>query len=225
MNRILIIEDDDVISGLIEKNLINWGYDVKRVENFDKVMEDFDKFSPNLVIMDVNLPFYNGYYWCREIRKISNVPIVFLSSASENLNAVMAMDMGADDYITKPFAMEVLLAKIKALFRRSYDFISKTETITYKDLELNLSEMTVSHLDKKEILTKNEFKILEMLLVNKGKVISREKIMTHLWQSDEYIDDNTLTVNISRLRSKLKSLGFEHIIHTKVGVGYYVEED
>ncbi len=158
MNRILIIEDDDIISKLIEKNLINWGYEVKKVENFDKVMEDFGKFSPNLVIMDVTLPFYNGYYWCREIRKISNIPIIFLSSASENLNAVMAMDMGADDYITKPFAMEVLLAKIKVLFRRSYDFISKTEIVIYRDLEVNLSEMTVSHLDKKEILTKNEFK-------------------------------------------------------------------
>ncbi|MDO5040589.1 MAG: response regulator transcription factor [Peptoniphilus sp.] len=225
MNKILIVEDDGIISKLIEKNLINWGYHVMRVEKFDKVMEYFERFMPNLVIMDVTLPFYNGYYWCREIRKVSNVPIVFLSSASENLNAVMAMDMGADDYITKPFDMEVLLAKIKALFRRSYDFVSKSEKITYKGLELNLSEMTISHLDKREVLTKNEFKILEMLLVNKGQVLSREKIMVRLWQSDEYIDDNTLTVNVSRLRAKLKAMGFENIIHTKVGVGYYVEAD
>ncbi len=225
MNKIIIVEDDDIIAKLIEKNLINWGYDVKRVENFDKVMEDFEEFAPNLVIMDVTLPFYNGYYWCREIRKVSNVPIVFLSSASENLNAVMAMDMGADDYITKPFDMEVLLAKIKALFRRSYDFVSKPEKILYRELELNLSEMTISHMDKREVLTKNEFKILEIILVNRGQVISREKIMVRLWQSDEYIDDNTLTVNVSRLRAKLKSLGLDNIIHTKVGVGYYVETD
>lgn len=225
MNKILIVEDDEIISKSIEKNLITWGYEVSRVTDFKNVLEDFSKFSPNLVILDIGLPFFNGYHWCREIRKISKLPIIFLSSASENLNIIMAMDMGADDFITKPFDMEILIAKIRALLRRSYDFVKEIDFIQHKELELNLSEMIVSYNGQNEVLTKNEFKILELLLRNKGSVVTRESIMDRLWQSDEYIDDNTLSVNVARLRLKLKDMGVEELIKTKVGVGYYVQGD
>lgn len=225
MNKILIVEDDKIIANSIKNNLTAWGFEVCIVKDYKNVMEEFKEFSPNLVLLDITLPFFNGYHWCKEIRKLSNVPIIFLSSLSENLNIVMAMDLGADDYITKPFDMEILLAKIKALLRRSYDFVQEINFIHHKGLELNLSEMKLEYEGKWELLTKNEFKILELLLKNKGNIITREKLMKRLWMSDEYIDDNTLTVNIARLRSKLKNLGVEDLIKTKVGVGYYVQGD
>lgn len=223
MNNIFIVEDDPIIANSIKSNLTSWGFEVRVSEDYKNVIEEFQKFSPNLVLLDITLPFFNGYHWCKMIREKSTVPIIFLSSSSENLNIIMAMDLGADDYITKPFNMDILLAKIRALLRRSYDFVSDINFIYHNGLELNLSEMKVSYGGKTEILTKNEFKILELLLKNKGSVITREKLMKRLWMSDEYIDDNTLTVNVARLRTKLKEIGVGDLIITKVGVGYYVQ--
>lgn len=223
MNKIFIVEDDPIIANSIKSNLTSWRFEVRVSEDYKNVIEEFQKFSPNLVLLDITLPFFNGYHWCKMIREKSTVPIIFLSSSSENLNIIMAMDLGADDYITKPFNMDILLAKIRALLRRSYDFVSDINFIYHNGLELNLSEMKVSYGGKTEILTKNEFKILELLLKNKGSVITREKLMKRLWMSDEYIDDNTLTVNVARLRTKLKEIGVGDLIITKVGVGYYVQ--
>lgn len=223
MNNIFIVEDDPIIANSIKSNLTSWGFEVRVSEDYKNVIEEFQKFSPNLVLLDITLPFFNGYHWCKMIREKSTVPIIFLSSSSENLNIIMAMDLGADDYITKPFNMDILLAKIRALLRRSYDFVSDINFIYHNGLELNLSEMKVSYEGKTEILTKNEFKILELLLKNKGSVITREKLMKRLWMSDEYIDDNTLTVNVARLRTRLKEIGVGDLIITKVGVGYYVQ--
>lgn len=223
MNKIFIVEDDPIIANSIKSNLTSWGFEVRVSEDYKNVIEEFQKFSPNLVLLDITLPFFNGYHWCKMIREKSTVPIIFLSSSSENLNIIMAMDLGADDYITKPFNMDILLAKIRALLRRSYDFVSDINFIYHNGLELNLSEMKVSYEGKTEILTKNEFKILELLLKNKGSVITREKLMKRLWMSDEYIDDNTLTVNVARLRTRLKEIGVGDLIITKVGVGYYVQ--
>ena len=224
MHRIMIVEDDEIISSEIKKNLKQWNYEVFIIKDFQKVMESFFDCSPHLVLLDVSLPFFDGYHWCQEIRKLSKVPIVFISSASENMNIVMAMNLGGDDYILKPFDLTVLEAKIKALIRRTYDFGKGTEILENEGLILNLSEMTVTYENKTVNLTKNEFKILETMLKQEG-IIRREELMEKLWQSDYYIDDNTLTVNVGRLRKTLKELGASNVIHTKKGVGYYVGKE
>lgn len=224
MHRIMIVEDDEIISSEIKKNLKQWNYEVFIIKDFQKVMESFFDCSPHLVLLDVSLPFFDGYHWCQEIRKLSKVPIVFISSASENMNIVMAMNLGGDDYILKPFDLTVLEAKIKALIRRTYDFGKGTEILEKEGLILNLSEMTVTYENKTVNLTKNEFKILETMLKQEG-IIRREELMEKLWQSDYYIDDNTLTVNVGRLRKTLKELGASNVIHTKKGVGYYVGKE
>lgn len=224
MHRILIVEDNEIISSEIKKNLKQWNYEVFIIKDFQKVMESFFDCSPHLVLLDVSLPFFDGYHWCQEIRKLSKVPIVFISSASENMNIVMAMNLGGDDYILKPFDLTVLEAKIKALIRRTYDFGKGTEILEKEGLILNLSEMTVTYEKKTVNLTKNEFKILETMLKQEG-IIRREELMEKLWQSDYYIDDNTLTVNVGRLRKTLKELGASNVIHTKKGVGYYVGKE
>lgn len=224
MHRIMIVEDDEIISSEIKKNLKQWNYEVFIIKDFQKVMESFFDCSPHLVLLDVSLPFFDGYHWCQEIRKLSKVPIVFISSASENMNIVMAMNLGGDDYILKPFDLTVLEAKIKALIRRTYDFGKGTEILEKEGLILNLSEMTVTYEKKTVNLTKNEFKILETMLKQEG-IIRREELMEKLWQSDYYIDDNTLTVNVGRLRKTLKELGASNVIHTKKGVGYYVGKE
>lgn len=224
MHRIMIVEDNEIISSEIKKNLKQWNYEVFIIKDFQKVMESFFDCSPHLVLLDVSLPFFDGYHWCQEIRKLSKVPIVFISSASENMNIVMAMNLGGDDYILKPFDLTVLEAKIKALIRRTYDFGKGTEILEKEGLILNLSEMTVTYEKKTVNLTKNEFKILETMLKQEG-IIRREELMEKLWQSDYYIDDNTLTVNVGRLRKTLKELGASNVIHTKKGVGYYVGKE
>lgn len=222
MYRILIVEDDPIIASSICKGLISWGYDAYCIEDFERIMDCFHAFQPHLVLMDVKLPFYDGYSWCREMRKVSKVPIIFVSSAIDNLNIIMAVHMGADDYVTKPFEMELLEAKIQALLRRTYDFAGGTEILEHEGLCLNIQEMSVSYESKSKELTKNEFRILEALLQNKGQVISRDDLMNRLWQSDLYVDDNTLTVNVTRLRNSLKEIGLSEFIKTKRGVGYYL---
>ena len=223
MYKILIVEDDDVIAREISSQIQNWGYKTKVVENFEKVIKDFASFSPQLVLMDISLPFFNGYYWCAEIRKISKVPIIFLSSAADNMNIVMAINMGADDFIAKPFDMNVLTAKIQAMIRRSYDFSGQMSLIEHRGAILNTSDASLTYQGQKIELTKNDYRILEILMENKENVVSRDTLMTRLWETDSYVDENTLTVNMARLRRKLEAAGLTNFIVTKKGIGYLVE--
>lgn len=220
MYKIFIVEDDEIIARGIKEHLNAWDYDVHCVEDFSNVMTEFVKFDPQLVLMDITLPFFNGYYWCGEIRKVSKVPVVFLSSAPDNMNIVMAVNMGADDFISKPFDLEVLTVKIQAMLRRSYDFAGKSQILEHRGAILNLTETTLTYQDEKVELTKNEFRILQILMENKEKVVSRDTLMTKLWESDDYVDENTLSVNVNRLRKKLEVLGLSDFIITKKGIGY-----
>ncbi len=223
MYRILIVEDDEIIAKAIENRIISWGYEAKRIQDFQHVFQEFGAFDPHLVLIDISLPFYNGYHWCSEIRKVSKVPILFISSASDKMNIVMAINMGGDDFIAKPFDLEVLTAKIQALLRRSYDFTAHNNLLEHQGAVLNTNDTTLTYQSKKLELTKNDYRILMTLMENKGKVITRENLMMKLWESDEYIDENTLTVNMTRLRRKLESIGLVDFITTKKGIGYIIE--
>lgn len=223
MYRILIVEDDRSIGEAIVRQTELWGLNGRTVQNFHNVMEEFTAFDPHLVLLDIILPFYNGYHWCSEIRKVSNVPIIFISSASDNMNIVMAMNMGGDDLIAKPFDSSVLIAKIQALLRHSYDFGS-VPILEHCGAALNTGDNTLTYEGRKIDLTKNEYRILLALLGSKGRVVSREKLMERLWESDSFVDENTLTVNINRLRKKLDSEGLHDFITTKFGVGYLIED-
>lgn len=220
MYKIFMVEDDEIIARSIREHLQAWNYDVCCVEDFSNVVAEFVRFDPQLVLMDITLPFFNGYHWCSEIRKISKVPVIFLSSAADNMNIVMAVNMGADDFIPKPFDLEALTVKIQAMLRRSYDFAGTGSMLEHKGAILNLNETTLTYQEQKIELTKNEFRILEILMENKEKVVSRETLMTKLWESDNYVDENTLSVNVNRLRKKLEALGLEEFILTKKGIGY-----
>lgn len=224
MYKILIIEDDIVISELLKNNLCKWGYEAKGILNFKNVIDEFKNFNPELVLIDINLPFYNGYYWCSEIRKISKLPIIFISSESDNMNYIMAINMGADDFIVKPFDLNIFLAKVQALLRRTYSFKVKMNVLESNGVILNLEEITLAYKDHKLSLSKNEFKILQILLENKNKAVSREEIMVYLWESESYIDDNTLTVNVTRIRKRLEEIGLNDFIKTKKGIGYIIGE-
>lgn len=225
MYKILIVEDDRVISQEVSKHLTRWGYEVYQIKDFTRVTEEFIAIEPHLVLMDIGLPFFNGYYWCTEIRKKSKLPIVFLSSVSDSMNIVMAMNMGADDFITKPFELEVLAAKVQAMLRRAYDFIEECTQLEHKGVILNLADATLVSADNKIKLTKNEFLMLQILFEKKGKVVSREQIMKKLWNTDYFIDDNTLTVNMGRVRKKLEEAGLIEFITTKKGMGYILENE
>lgn len=223
MYRILIVEDDPVIAGEVKRHLEEWGYEAERAEDFRDVMPRFAAFRPQLVLMDISLPFYNGYYWCSQIRRISRVPVIFLSSASDSMNIVMAMNMGGDDFITKPFDFGVLTAKVRAMLRRTYDFGGETNLMEHRGAVLNTDDGTLTYRGERMELTKNELRILRLLLENKGRAVSRSGIMMRLWETDSYVDDNTLTVNMTRLRRKLEAAGLEDFIATRKGVGYLVE--
>ena len=223
MYKILIIEDDLTMAQAIQKEMKMWGNDAQYVQDFKNVLETFAEFDPHLVLMDITLPFYNGYHWCSEIRKFSRVPIIFISSAADNMNIIMAMNLGADDFVAKPFDLNVLLAKIQALLRRSYDFAPTSNVLAHRGALLDLNDHTLSFNGEDIPLTKNEYRILSCLMEQKGKVISREKLMERLWETDQFVDENTLTVNINRLRKKLDSAGLIHFITTKFGVGYLIE--
>ncbi len=220
MYRILIVEDDDVIAGVLERHLRQWGMEVCRPEEFDNITRDFARCQPQLVLMDISLPNYNGFYWCAEIRKLSSVPIIFLSSASDNMNIIMAMNQGGDDFIAKPFDLNVLMAKIQALLRRAYSFQGTSSLLEHGGIVLNLGDASVSYQESRTELTKNEFKILQLLMERAGNIVTREEIMKRLWESDSFIDDNTLTVNMTRLRKKLESIGLSNVIATQKGLGY-----
>lgn len=222
MYRIFMVEDDETIAKTVKQHLERWDYTVHIAQNFDNVLGEFAEVSPQLVLMDIRLPLFDGYHWCAEIRKVSKVPVIFLSSMADNMNIVMAVNMGADDFIPKPFDLEVLKVKIQALLRRSYDFAGNSSVLEHKGVLLNLSEAVVSYGSEKQELTKNELKILQVLFENKEKIVTRETLMTKLWESDAYVDENTLSVNVNRLRKKLAALGLEEFILTKKGIGYRI---
>lgn len=223
MYRILIVEDDLTIAGTLASHLRKWDYEADYVEDFKNVMERFGAFDPQLVILDIGLPFFNGFYWCQQIRQVSQVPIIFLSSLDDNMNIVMAMNMGGDEFIEKPFDLNVVTAKVQALLRRSYSFGTASNIMEYHGAVLNVNDAVLTFQNQKVNLTKNEFQILKVLLENVGKIVSRDRIIENLWDSDAFIDDNTLTVNVTRLRRKLEELGMTDVIRTKKGIGYMVE--
>lgn len=223
MYRIMIVEDDPVIARTVKETLISWGMEVYCVQDFRNIMAEFAGVSPHLVLMDISLPFFNGFHWCQEIRKVSSVPVIFLSSASDNMNIIMAVNMGADDFIAKPFDLSIMTAKVQALLRRTYDFGRETGLLEHCGAILDTGNGVLNYNGQRIELTRNEWRILQVLMENKGRAVSRDTLMTKLWESDSFIDDNTLTVNVTRLRRKLAEAGLDDFIHTKKGVGYLVE--
>ena len=224
MYRILIIEDDFSMAEAMKKQIESWGHEVRLVEDFQNVISAFAEYDPHMVLVDVMLPFFNGYHWCREIRKISDIPVIFISSASDNMNIVMAMTMGGDDFIPKPVDPTVMMAKIQAVLRRAYELGGgNTSVLEHRGAVLNLNDTSLTFQSERLELSKNEFRILQTLMENKGKIVSRDTLMTRLWQTDSYVEENTLTVNITRLRRKLDNIGLEGFITTRVGSGYIVE--
>lgn len=223
MYHIMLVEDDEALCAQIREGLGKWGFSADVAVNFENIIEDFNRIKPQLVIMDVNLPCFDGFHWCRKIREISKVPVVFLSSRDTNMDIIMGVNTGADDYITKPFSMQVLIAKLQAVIRRTYDYASANpEYIEHKGLMLNSGEGLVTSGDNRVELTRNEHKILTLLMNNKGRVVSRESMMQLLWDDALYVNDNTLTANINRLRGKLADIGQPDFIITKKGQGYMV---
>lgn len=223
MYRILLVEDDSGIAQAICEQGAMWELDVRCVRNFHDVLGEFTAYDPQLVLMDISLPFFNGYHWCSEIRRVSRVPLIFLSSAADNMNIVMAMNMGGDDFIAKPFDLNVLLAKIQAILRRTYDFAAPAPTLEHRGAVLNTADASLTYRGQRIELTKNDYRILQTLLERKGSVVSRETLMEKLWETDSFVDENTLTVNIARLRRKLEAAGLPDYITTKKGLGYLIE--
>ncbi|MDD3240039.1 MAG: response regulator transcription factor [Lachnospira sp.] len=223
MYKIMVVEDDQVIAKTLASHMEKWGYEAMCVTDFKNVMTDFHTFNPHIVLMDIGLPFFNGYHWCTQIRSVSKVPVIFLSSMSDNMNIVMAINMGGDDFITKPYDLNVVVAKVQALLRRTYDFTENTNVIEHLGGTLNLNDQTFTYQDTKVELTKNEYRILQCLMENVGRVVSRDSIMEKLWEDESFVDDNTLTVNVNRLRKKLDDAGVSDYIKTKKGTGYIIE--
>ena len=223
MYRIFLVEDDQSIAGAVAKHLDSWGWEVHRVMDFQRVLEEFQAFGPDLVLLDIGLPFRNGYHWCAGMRKVSRVPIVFLSSASDNMNIVMAMNMGGDDFVAKPFDLDVLTAKVQALLRRTYDFGAAAPLLEARGAVLDTGDNSLTYEGQKLELTRNEYRMLQVLLEQKGRTVSRETLMQRLWETDSFVDENTLTVNMARLRRKLEGLGLTEFIRTKKGLGYLIE--
>ncbi len=223
MYRILIVEDDPGIARGLGQLIAAWGMEAVTVRDFQNVSGEFAACNPHLVLMDIGLPFMNGYHWCSEIRRVSQVPIIFLSSASDNMNIIMAMNMGADDFIPKPFDGNVLIAKIQALLRRAYSFGESSPVLEHRGAMLNTGDNSLTYQGKQISLSKNEYRILLELMKSRGKVVSREKLMEALWQTDSFVDENALTVNVGRLRKKLEAAGLTDFIETKFGVGYRID--
>lgn len=223
MYKIFLAEDDEVICSLVKKHLESWGYKVYAAEDFSDIMGEFVRVDPQLVILDLKLPCYNGFHWCDEIRRVSQVPVIFLSSAADNMNMVMAMSRGADDFIPKPFHLEVLSAKVQAILRRAYSFGAEANLLERGGAVLNLGSGDLSFQGRSVSLTRNELKILNLLFSQAGNVVSREDIMQMLWENDDFVDDNTLTVNVNRLRRKLEEIGLGNMILTKKGRGYMIK--
>lgn len=223
MYRIYIIEDDNIIAGKIKEHMTNWGFEARCASDFRNIMSEFAQYDPHMVLLDISLPFFNGYHWCEEIRRVSKIPVIFLSSAADNMNIIMAMSMGGDDFIAKPFDMNVLVAKVQAVLRRTYDFGGQTQVIEHRGALLNMSDASLVYNGEPVELTRNDYKILLTLMENRGSIVSRETLMEKLWETDCFVDENTLTVNIARLRKKLDGAGLTGFITTKKGIGYIVE--
>lgn len=224
MYRIFIVEDDAVIASAVEGHLRSWGWDARCAGDFWNILAEFAAFDLQLVLMDISLPSYNGYHWCGQIRQVSRVPVIFISSAADNLNIVMAVNMGGDDFIAKPFDLDVLTAKIQAMLRRTYDFAGQSRLLEHRGAVLNVDDGTLNAGNGRIDLTRNEHRILQVLLENKGRIVSRDTLMLRLWESDSYVDDNTLTVNMTRLRKKLEENGLTDFITTKKGSGYLIAD-
>lgn len=223
MFKIMVVEDDVSLKNIIAECLTKWGHNVHQIENLENIIEEFKNYKPQLVLLDINLPFYDGFYWCNEIRKSSKVPIIFISSRNSNMDVIMGVNLGADDYIQKPFSIDVLVAKVNALLRRTYNFVdNNSNQIIHNGVTLDLSTATINYEDNTIELTKNEIKILHELMKYKGQIVSRNKLMKKLWDNDWFVDDNTLTVNVNRIRSKLNEIGLEDFIETKRGLGYII---
>ena len=223
MYKIFLVEDDDAIAAAVARHIASWGWEVRRAADYTDVAEEFAAFAPHLVLLDIGLPFRNGYHWCAEIRKLSQVPIIFLSSASDNMNIVMAMNMGGDDFIAKPFDLEVLTAKLQAMLRRTYDFAPPAALLGCRGAVLDTGDNTLRYQGETLALSRNEYRILQVLLEHKGTTVSRETLMRKLWETDSYVDENTLTVNMARLRRKLEGMGLTNFIRTRKGLGYLIE--
>jgi DNA-binding response OmpR family regulator len=224
MYRIMIVEDEEKIRSIVADSLKKWQYDVVDVTRFDQVLREFEQKEPHLVLLDINLPVFDGYYWCQQIRSISKVPIIFLSSRNENMDIIMAINMGGDDFIQKPFDLDILVAKISALIRRKYTY-QENEQIKFihRGLQLNVTNSTIEYNGKVTELSRNEFILLQLMMRNLGKIVSREDLMQALWSDEQFIDDNTLTVNVNRMRRKISELGLDHFISTRKGMGYMIE--
>lgn len=224
MYRLMIVEDDRGIAEAIKSQAQMWGMEVHIITNFRNVMAEFAETDPHIVLLDIALPFFNGYHWCGEIRKVSKVPIIFISSASDNMNMIMAMNMGADDFIAKPFDQSLLMAKLQALLRRTYDFSPSVPVLEHRGALLHTGEQSLVFGEEKISLSKNEYRILFVLMESKGRVVSRERLMEQLWETDCFVDENTLSVNVNRLRKRLEAAGLHDFIKTKFGVGYLIED-
>ena len=223
MYKIFLVEDDEAIAAAIVRHITSWGWEARRAGDLTRVLEEFAASAPHLVLLDIGLPYRNGYHWCAELRRLSRVPVIFLSSASDNMNIVMAMNMGGDDFIAKPFDLEVLAAKIQALLRRAYEFGAAPPLLEHRGAVLDTGDNSLSYEGRKLELTRNEYRILQVLLEHKGKTVSRDTLMQKLWETDSFVDENTLTVNVTRLRRKLEGLGLDDFIHTRKGLGYLLE--
>lgn len=223
MYKIFLIEDDEAIAGALMARLTAWGWEARKARDFTRVLEELREFEPHLVLLDIGLPFRNGYHWCTEIRRFSQVPVIFLSSASDNMNIVMAMSMGGDDFIAKPFDWEVLTAKIQAMLRRTYDFGGAPPVLECRGAALDTGDNTLSYQGQRLELTRNEYRILQVLMEHKGRTVSRDALMQKLWETDSFVDENTLTVNVARLRRRLEDIGLTDFVRPKKGLGYLVE--
>lgn len=223
MNKLMIIEDSNVIREELKSLLIKYGFEVLSPEKFENIIEYINTTQPNLILLDINLPVFDGFYICREIRKVSNVPIIIVTSRDSEVDELMSMNLGADDFVTKPYNTQILLARINSVLKRVYGKIDNMDIITYKELKLDLSKGTIEANGQELDLSKNELKILSYLIKNKGKIISREKLMNYMWNSDVFVDDNTLSVNVNRLRKKIEEIGLKDYIETKRGLGYIME--
>lgn len=223
MFRILIVEDDKKIRQIVADTLRKWQYEVIEATEFEHLLDDFTQTQPHLVLLDVNLPLFDGYYWCNQIRAVSKVPIIFLSSRNQNMDVIMAINMGADDYVQKPFDLGVLVAKVSALLRRNYTYQEESLRHTHRQLVFHLANSTVQYGTQTAELSRNEFIILQTLMRNTGKIVSRDDLMQVLWNDEQFVDDNTLTVNVNRLRRKIAQLGLDEFIGTRKGMGYIIE--
>lgn len=223
MFRIMIVEDDEKIRAIVTDALRKWQFEVVETTSFHDIMKEYKAEQPHLILLDVNLPVYDGFYWCQQIRAVSKVPIIFLSSRSQNMDVIMAINMGGDDYIQKPFDLGILVAKVNALLRRNYTYQDDNMQLTRHQLVLHLSNSTVQYLDQTAELSRNESLIMQAMMRNAGRIVTRDELMQVLWNDDQFVDDNTLTVNVNRLRRKIASLGLDEFISTRKGLGYIVE--